>query len=47
MTEEMVTPEEQRILEIYRHPTSSGLARATRLGVQYLLGAGATPAIPE
>ena len=40
MTEEMFTPEERRVLEIYRHPTSSGLGRAARLSVQYLLGAG-------
>jgi hypothetical protein len=40
MTEEMFTPEERKILELYRHPTSSGLGRATRLSVQYLLGGG-------
>jgi hypothetical protein len=40
MTEETFTPEERRILELYRHPTSPGLGRATRLSIQYLLGGG-------
>jgi hypothetical protein len=40
MTEEKFTPEEQRILELYRHPKSSDLGRATRLSIQYLLIAG-------
>jgi hypothetical protein len=40
MTQEMFTPEERRILELYRNPTSSGVGRATRLSIQYLLGAG-------
>jgi hypothetical protein len=40
MAEQIFTPEERRILEIYRHPTSSGLGRATRLSIQYLLVAG-------
>jgi predicted 3-demethylubiquinone-9 3-methyltransferase (glyoxalase superfamily) len=40
MTKEIFTPEERRILELYRHPRSSDLGRATRLSIQYLLGAG-------
>jgi hypothetical protein len=40
MKEEMFSPEERQILEMYRNPKSSGLGRATRLGGQYLLAAG-------
>ena len=40
MTKEIFTPDERRVLEIYRRPESSGLGRVTRLSVQYLLGAG-------
>ena len=40
MTEDLFIPEERRILEVYRHPTSSNLRRATRLSIQYVLGAG-------
>jgi hypothetical protein len=40
MAEEMFSPEERKILEMYRDPKSSGLGRAIRLSGQYLLGAG-------
>jgi len=40
MSKEMFSPEERRILEMYRNPKSSGLGRATRLSGQYLLAWG-------
>ncbi len=40
MSEMLFTPDERRILEMYRNPKLSGLGRATRLSGQYLLAAG-------
>jgi hypothetical protein len=40
MPKEIFTPQERRILELYRNPKASGLGRATRLSIQYLVGAG-------
>ncbi|MGO9465617.1 MAG: hypothetical protein ACLQIB_26520 [Isosphaeraceae bacterium] len=40
MTEEVFSPEERRILGMYRNPKSSDLRRAARLSGQYLVGAG-------
>ncbi len=34
------TDQEQKILELYRYPSASGLGRLTRLSVQYLVSAG-------
>jgi hypothetical protein len=40
MTEVMFSPQEVKILELYRNPKLSGLGRAQRLSAQYLLSAG-------
>jgi hypothetical protein len=37
--DDMFTHEERRILGLYRDPKSSGIGRATRLSVQYLVTA--------
>lgn len=36
----MLTPDEQRVLRMYRNPAASGMGRATRLSIQYAIGAG-------
>jgi hypothetical protein len=39
MNEDLFTPEERRVLAAYRNP-SKDVSRATRLSIQYLVGAG-------
>jgi len=35
-----LSPEEQRVLDNYLKPSESGIPRATRLSIQYAIGAG-------
>jgi hypothetical protein len=39
------TPDEQRVLAVYRDPRNAGLARAARLSLQYAVAAGCFVAV--
>jgi len=39
MNEDLFTPEDRRVLAAYRNPAKD-MGRATRLSIQYLVGAG-------